>query len=80
MNDIPKCFVCQGSILAGVCIMCNREVEPERISLGEAMLSNLTNENDPRMNGDYGRKGRQRPPLSVSLDRAARWMRGETAP
>jgi hypothetical protein len=81
-----RCDVCGGSLLREykhgplVCISCGRSPEPEQVSMGEALLSNSTpldavgDKTGAELFGP-----REQVPLSVSMERAARWGRGETA-
>lgn len=70
---MKRCIHCGGNILGQSCLMCSRPVTPERVSLRDA-LANLA---EPDASPYCG--SRQQIPLSVSLERARRWSRGETA-
>jgi hypothetical protein len=78
---IQKCHVCRGPILGSACLHCGRSPEPEQVSMAEALLSNSTpldavgDKTGAELFGP-----REQVPLSVSMERARRWGRGETAP
>jgi hypothetical protein len=74
--SIARCATCNGPILSSSCQHCGRSPEPERVSLAEALLSNMTPENEPGLNGKIVR---QRAPIAVSIARAEAWLRGEMA-
>jgi len=76
MRAIPKCWICGGSVLGDACLMCGRTTAPERISMGEALLSNAAPEAD--VDGiTYGQ--RQSVPVETTMQRVAAWLRGEAA-
>lgn len=73
MTPLPRCWVCRGSILAGSCISCGREMRPNLVTLAEALDTLATPE------AEQNSGVRQQVPLSVSLERARLWSKGERA-
>jgi hypothetical protein len=74
-----KCVACGGSLTLGYdgevsCLMCGRSPQPARVSLRDALACLGEPDAVP------GIGPRQRVPVAVSLERARRWGRGETAP
>jgi hypothetical protein len=86
MSRKQRCAACGGNLLRDYekgplkCISCGRSPEPEQVSMAEALLSNSTpldavgDKTGAELFGP-----REQVPLSVSMERAARWGRGETA-
>ena len=80
MSAIPRCWICKGPILGSSCLHCGRALAPERVSLGEALIDNMRPTSDASVDvSSSDRKNRQQIPLSVSLERAKAWGRGEEA-
>ncbi len=77
--SVARCFICRGSILNGVCLMCGRSPEPERVSLGEALISNTGPLYSATDDMTHYETPRQRIPIEVSLARAEAWLKGERA-
>lgn len=79
MVSLPRCATCNGPVLDNSCMHCGRSPLPIPVRLGEALLVAVTPARGDGDDSRADREHRQQVPVSVSLERARAWSRGEEA-